>query len=112
MLEQFEAVGTIYFTVDPSDGVSMFNAYAVVTASVEYEAASSDCPSSCNYIINPEYTIHYESNAEEIDPAMLKGCEFEIYTYVTKGFNPKWATARYKTIDELIEKEKLCVEWD
>ena len=112
MLEQFEAVGTIHFTVDPSDGESMFDAYAVVTADVEFEAATSDCPASCNYKVNPEYTIHYEGNAEEIDPATLKGCEFEIYTYVTKGFNPKWATIRYKTIEELIEKQMFCIEWD
>ncbi len=43
---------------------------------------------------------------------MLKGCEFDVYTYLILDSNPRWATARYKTIDELIEKEKLCVEWD
>jgi len=112
MLIRYEALGTIYFVIDPGDGASLIDAYAIVTANVEYEPASSDCPASCNYTINPEYTVHYEINSKEIDPAMLKGCEFEIYTYVTKGFNPKWATARYKTIKELIEKEKLCVEWD
>jgi len=112
MLEQYEAVGTIYFVIDPSDGESLIDAYAIVTANVEYEPASSDCPASCNYTINPEYTVHYEINAEEIDPAMLKGCEFEVYTYLILDSNPRWATARYKTIDELIEKEKLCVEWD
>jgi hypothetical protein len=112
MLEQFEAVGTIYFTVDPSDGEAMFDAYAVVTADVEYEEASNDCPASCNYKVNPEFTVHYEGTAEEIAPAMLKGCEFEIYTYVTQGFNPKWKTVRYKNLNDLIYKEKLSIDWN
>lgn len=112
MLEQFEAVGIIYFTIDPSDGESVFDAYAIVTANVEYEPATSDCPSSCNYKINPEYTVHYESNSEEIDPDVLKGCEFEIYTFVTQGFNPKWKTVSYNNLNDLINKETLCIEWN
>ena len=112
MLEQFEAVGIIYFTIDPSDGEAVFDAYAIVTANVEYEPATSDCPSSCNYKINPEYTVHYESNSEEIDPDVLKGCEFEIYTFVTQGFNPKWKTVSYNNLNDLINKETLCIEWN
>ena len=110
MLEQFEAVGTINFIM--VDNEAPYDVYAVVTANVEFEAATSDCPASCTYKLHPDFTVYYEGCGGEIPQSHLKDYEFEIYTYVSRGTVPMWKTVKYSNVNDLINKEMLSIEWD
>jgi hypothetical protein len=116
MLEKFAVAGVIYFLIDFCDGEDIVDAYAVVTADLQHEHESEDCPASWTYKVHPELTVHYERTSAQIDPALLSQCEFIIssYTYDSSRSHQRceWTNKTYKTLSELIDKNQSSIEWD